>query len=129
VYYDGQPLAHQVPEGTRFSLDLTDAEIEAWLDSRGYTGTLRKTARTIAVALREYGWFLGDSSPTSASWIFDTSPTARQQWKAMGVPGDGKSLLRGLVKPTNIRSWAPPTMTCADGSESQWYCWAVDGSY
>jgi hypothetical protein len=127
--YDGQPHTQQVPEGTRFSLELTDAQIDAWLNSRGYTGKLRSTARTVAVALRDYGWFLGDSSPTSAFWVFDSSPSARTQWRELGVPGDGKDLLRGLVKPSNIRSWAPPTMTCSDGSRSTWYCWAVDGSY
>ncbi len=127
--YDGQALAHQVPEGARFSLDLTDAQIESWLTSRGYTGKLRSTARTIAVALRDYGWFLGDSSPTSAFWVFDSSPTARTGWRELGIQGDGKDLLRGLVKPDNIKAWAPPTMTCADGTKSQWYCFAVDGSY
>jgi len=124
-----QPLAEQVPEGTRFSIDLSDAEIEAWLGSRGYTGRLKETARTVAVALRDYGWFLGDSSPTSAFWVFDSSPTARAQWQGLGVQGDGKDLLRGLVTPDNLRSWAPPTMTCSDGTRTQWYCWAVDGTY
>ena len=42
-------LARAVPEGARFSIDVTDAEIEAWLNSRGYTGSLRTTARTIAI--------------------------------------------------------------------------------
>src|SRR5690606_12648635 len=53
TYFDGQPLAHQVPEGTRFSLDVKDSEIEAWLLRRGYEGRLKETARTIAVALRD----------------------------------------------------------------------------
>ena len=122
-------LARAVPEGARFSIDVTDAEIESWLNSRGYTGTLRTTARTIAVALRDYGWFLGDSSPTSSAWVFDSSPAARTKWRAMGVPGDGKALLQGLVNAGNLRSWAPPTQTCADGSTSTWYCWAVDAKY
>ncbi len=124
-----QTLAQQVPEGTRFSIDVTDAEIEAWLVSRGYRGQLKETARTVAVALRDYGWFLGDSSPNAAFWVFDSSPAARAEWRELGVGGDGKDLLTGLVKPGNLRSWAPPTMTCADGSTSQWYCRAIDGSY
>ncbi len=124
-----QPLTHQVPEGTRFSIDVTDAEIEAWLVSRGYRGRQKETARTVAVALRDYGWFLGDSSPNAAFWVFDSSPTARDGWRELGVEGDGKDLLAGLVRPHNLRSWAPPTMTCSDGSTTQWYCRAVDGSY
>jgi hypothetical protein len=129
VQPDAQPIEQQVPEGTRFSVDVTDAQIEAWLVSRGYTGRLKETARTVAVALRDYGWFLGDSSPTSAFWVFDSSPRARDQWRQLGVHGDGKNLLRGLVTPSNLRTWAPPTMTCSDGTRTDWYCWAVDGSY
>ncbi len=37
--------ARSVPEGTRFALHITDAEIDAWLTSRGYTGQKRATAR------------------------------------------------------------------------------------
>ncbi len=128
---DGQPLAQQVPEGTRFSIDATDAEIEAWLDDRGYRGRLRDTARTIAVALRDYGWFLGDSSPNAAFWTFagaENRETAKG-WRRLGIEGTGKDLLSGLVTEGNLRVWAPPTMTCSDGTRSQWYCWAVDGSY
>jgi len=128
---EDQPLTQQVPEGTRFSVDLTDAEVEAWLDSRGYSGRLRDTARVIVEALRDYGWFLGDSSPNAAFWTFAgaENPQTAKGWRELGIRGTGKDLLAGLVTKENLRVWAPPTMTCADGSRSQWYCWATSGTY
>ncbi len=124
-------LATQVPEGTRFSIDVTDAQIDAWLDGRGYAGRLRETARIFAVALRDYGWFVGDTSPVAASWSVAGAENAAdgRRWRELGITGTGKDLLGGLVDRANLRVWAPPTMTCADGSRSQWYCWASAGSY
>jgi hypothetical protein len=124
-------LARQVPEGTRFSIDVSESELQAWLDRRGYEGKLRQTVTTIVQALRDYGWFLGDSSPNAAFWVFAGAENRRdgEAWRRLGIEGTGKDLLAGLVTRQNLRVWAPPTMTCADGSTSQWYCWATSGSY
>lgn len=63
------------PHGSRFALSITDAEIDAWLDSRSYTGALRRTARTFAVALRDFGW-----------WIAETG-TGQSQIESTGING------------------------------------------
>ncbi len=54
----------------RFALDITDAEIESWLDSRGYQNAKRRTAAIFARALRDYGWMITDTSgfATSVVW-------------------------------------------------------------
>jgi len=123
--------ARQVPEGARFSIDMTDAEISTWLDQRNLTdGRLRETVCIILVALREYRWFLGDSSPYAAHWVFDTSPLARARWQQLGVPSGPAStqLLAGLPF-DRIRVWAPPTATLADGTTTTGYGWATDLEY
>ncbi|MCO5268457.1 MAG: T9SS type A sorting domain-containing protein [Brumimicrobium sp.] len=49
-----------VPEGMRFAIDITDEEIEEWLLT--VSPHIRNVARIIAVALRDYGWFITDTS-------------------------------------------------------------------
>jgi hypothetical protein len=114
----------QIPEGTRFRLTLTDTQIETWLDSRNYTGTLRTTARTIVQGLRKYGMFLGDSSAYAASLTF-----SQGDWASLGVTGDGKDLLNGLFTENDLVAIAPSTSTCGDGSTTKLSCWATDIHY
>lgn len=45
-----------VPSGIRFRVNRDDTSINSWLDSRGYTGAKRNTARTIGKALTDYGF-------------------------------------------------------------------------
>ena len=123
--FPGAPLqsrSNSVPEGMRFSLRLTDAEIDAWLNSRGYTGVTRSTARTIAIGLRDYGWMVTDTDGQGVLIQFDGSNP--QAWRSLGVPGTGKDMLTGLFSADRIVAYTPATNVCADGTLSHWYCWA-----
>ena len=123
--------SNTVPEGTRFSLRMTDADIDSWLDSRGYQGRLRQTARTLAVSLRDYGWFVTDTSGGPALFSMSgaaNSDTARR-WRALGIQGSGQDLMQGLFTRDRLVTWAPPVNTCADGTTSTWYCWASSIAY
>ncbi|MFN8052671.1 MAG: hypothetical protein U0Q22_14585 [Acidimicrobiales bacterium] len=106
-----------VPEGMRFVADLTDAQIDSWLDARGYTGAKRRTARIFAVALRDYGWVISDTSCWSSSISVEgvANPEAAQRWRALGIDqpaADGGSLLTGLItSPTQVRALEPPDPT------------------
>lgn len=123
--------ANTVPEGLRFSIRLTDEEIAAWLDSRGYVGAKRETARIMAVSLRDYGWFITDTSGAAA--FFQVAGGANSadaaRWRALGVDGDGVDLLQGLFTKDRLVTWEPATNTCSDGTTSRWYCWATASGY
>lgn len=45
----------ELPDGMRFRLDVSDREIEAWLDSRGLMDSERETARSVAAKFRDNG--------------------------------------------------------------------------
>ncbi len=119
-----------IPEGMRLALRLTDAEIAAWLDERGYTGRLRETARIFAVALRDYGWMITDTGG-SAPWSVSggANPETAAKWRALGIEGNGRDLLHGLV--TRERLWVvePATNQCAEGTTSQDGCRAGATGY
>ena len=101
-----------VPEGMRFALDITDDQINTWLDSRGYQGVLRDTARVFAVALRDYGWIISDTSCADAGIETEgmTNPIAHAKWKQLGVPDgpDSQSMLWGLFTQQRIYVVNPP---------------------
>lgn len=120
-----------VPEGTRYALDMTDTEIEAWLDSRGYTGALRNTARTFARALVNYGWFITDTSCYAADFQVAgaANPQTAAAWRALGITGDGRDLLDGLITRERIWTVAPPVNHCTDGTLSTAACPANTSLY
>lgn len=91
-----------VPGGMRFVHDLSDAEIDQWLDRRGLSGTKRRTARTFAVALRDYGWIISDTTCWTSSMAVEgiANPTAAARWRDLGITApadDGPTLLAGLI--------------------------------
>lgn len=105
-----------VPEGTRFYLKLTDAQIQTWLTSRGLTTANQKywTAYVFARSLREYGWIVSDTTGWTSTISVDSSTNATKvsQWATLGIdvmanPGDatletdGATLLEGLVTAAN----------------------------
>jgi hypothetical protein len=101
-----------VPEGMRFALEMTDAEIDAWLDSRGYTGQLRSTARIFAVALRDYGWIIAETGCYGMSIEVDgmVNPDAKVIWESLGLADtdDSTELLDGLFTEDRIYVVTPP---------------------
>lgn len=103
-----------IPVGLRFALDVTDAEIEAWLnDLPGTSSQTRRSARIIAEALRDYGWFITDAAGSSHIQ-FEANLTAKQDWAALGLSPRGagpymlpRDLLDGLVTRDRIYAIVP----------------------
>lgn len=118
--------SHSVPEGTRFSLDISDAQIASWLDSRGYAGRKRETARVMAVSLRDYGWLLTDTSGGSAFFQLSgaKNPATGTAWRNLGVDGTGSDLLVGLVTESRVVAYQPPSNTCGDNRLHKFFCWS-----
>ncbi|MBN2563813.1 MAG: hypothetical protein JXQ75_23105 [Phycisphaerae bacterium] len=112
-----------IPEGMRFALDVTDAEIETWI--AGLPGELPAetvtSARIIARAMRDYGWFITDSSG-GADLQFEWRGVAANEWAALGLglytiewqeyPRD---LLDGLITENNIYAIVPSDAYPAPG--------------
>ncbi len=99
-----------VPEGMRFAIHITDAQIEQWLNSRGYAGALRNTARIFAVAARDYGFIVTNTSCWDSGFVTDGmfNSTTRSKWLALGVPDDNSlSLLHGLFTQDELWAVAP----------------------
>ena len=75
-----------IPEGIRFALDVSDEEIETWINE--LPGELpdktRRSARVIARALRDYGWFVVDNAGV-ATMQFESRLTAEECWKEAGL--------------------------------------------
>ncbi len=79
-------LRNGIPEGMRFALDVSDADIQEWLD--GMPENMRKStlrsARIIAEALRDYGWFITDTAG-GAHFQFESRVTAGKDWAELGL--------------------------------------------
>lgn len=75
-----------IPEGMRFSLDVSDADIDAWIAGlpEELPASTRRSARIIAVALRDYGWFVTDTSG-GAHLQFEARVSAGEAWEALGL--------------------------------------------
>lgn len=107
--------ATTVPEGMRFAITLTDAQIDSWLDTRGYAGAKRRTARIFAVALRDYGWVISDTSCWGSSVSVDgvANPRSAARWNALGIDqfgATGDTLMDGLISSADqVRAIAPPS--------------------
>jgi len=119
---EGQPIdtsdenrARMVPEGLRIALRITDTEIEAWLDDRGYEGARRRTARIFAVALRDYGAIVAETGCWGVGIETDglVDPVSRGKWARAGIVDDGTDnpaidLLDGLVTEERLYVVEPP---------------------
>lgn len=120
-----------LPAGTRFAISATPAEIEQWLDSRGFTGAKRSTMRTLAVALVNYGWFVTDSSCYRANFqaAGAANPDTAAKWRALGIDSDGNGLFDGLITRERIWTVAPPVNHCVNGTTSVAACPANRSTY
>lgn len=125
------PINTSIPEGTRFAINITDQEIENWLDKRGYTGRKRETARIFAVAIREYGIIITDSSDIAASIQVagGTNLETAKKWRNLGIDDDGKSFLYQLFTEDNLYVVEPAYNKCADATISRYYCFASQTYY
>ena len=120
-----------VPEGSRFALRMSDGEIDVWLNSRGYAGAKRATARAFAKALVDYGWFVTDTTCYGADFQVASgrNPVTAEKWRSLGITGDGRDLLAGLFTKDRIWTVAPPTNHCIDGHDSKLACAANSITY
>lgn len=104
-----------IPAGTRFALRATDQEIDLWLNSLPKELTLRTrdTARIIAVALRDYGWFITETSPANL-FHFESRVTAEKAWLGLGFEAKKvrrneypRDLMDSLLTSERIIAYAP----------------------
>ena len=94
----------------RFAIHVTDAQIDQWLNTRNFTPELRNTARIFAVALRDYGFIVTNTSCYDAGFITDGvfNPKTKAKWQALGVTNaDDVSLVHGLITADNLWTVAP----------------------
>ncbi len=104
-----------IPEGMRFALDISEQDIEDWIASlpEGVPGPMREYARIVAHALRDYGWFITDTSGAAhlqhEAWV-----SAGPRWAELGLEPleiGGKEyprdLLDGLMAPERIYALVP----------------------
>jgi Ca2+-binding RTX toxin-like protein len=104
-----------IPEGTRFALNVSDADIARWLDSLpdNLPAETVRSARIIAEALRDYGWFITDTAG-SAHFQFEANTTAASDWAKLGLtpnsagsPDLPRDLLDGLLTQDKIYAIRP----------------------
>ncbi len=104
--YEGVPEsghADLIPCFTLFRLDITDADIEAWIESEGvHDRNLAESMRWFARGSRSQGWRLAESG-TGVPFIESTGgvvPSERSAWAARGITDEatanrlGRNLLR-----------------------------------
>lgn len=117
-----------IPEGMRFAINITDAQIESWIQSQAkFTNDAKKanTARIFARALRDYGFMAVDTGGARAGLQLagSANPIARQQWASVGMDSDDDQfILEGLITKTNLYVVNPPQVTCKDGSITRYFC-------
>lgn len=113
-----------IPEGMRFVLNITDAQMESFIQSKGYTGQKANTARIIIRALRDYGMIpLDTGGNVRMQTAGVVSPRNRELWKQLGITSsEDEKLLDGLFTETNMYVVEPPINNCVDGRKSKFYC-------
>ena len=100
-------VTHQIPEGMRFALKITDSEIETFLDLKKLSGPFRNTVKVFIYALRDYGWIVAETGAWGC--YIETSGIVgpdKSKWVSLGV--DEKNIvaqtevLRGLLTPERV---------------------------
>jgi PKD repeat protein len=104
-----------IPEGMRFALDVSDQDIQNWLDSLpSEVNSMKPFAEIFAKALRDYGWFITDTAG-GAHLQLECEVTAASDWTDIGihplVETGGKEyprdLLDGLMQQNRIYTLVP----------------------
>lgn len=77
-----------IPEGMRFALRATDAEIDSYIATlTGLSAAKKRAVKIIFVALRDYGWFITDTAG-GHTFQFEAPESAQAEWERIGVlPG------------------------------------------
>ncbi len=100
-----------IPHGLRLALNVTDDEINQWLDRRGFTEPLRTTARVFAVAMRDYGWIVTVTGCSSVAFQVDgfKNPDSKAIWEQLGITSNDVSatLLDGLMTRDRLYAVTP----------------------
>lgn len=109
------PNSNLFNEGTRFALQMSDSEIESWLDSRSYSGALRSTAKAIAKTLVNYGWICvetGTGQPQIECDSIGPGYPSSSTWNSLGITSQSisQNLLNGLLTSSNIVVLKPESM-------------------
>lgn len=81
-----------IPSGMRFRVNRDDASIEQWLNSKGYTGQKRRTAKIIGKALVDYGFIAAaETGCGDPHFEFDgmQNPETKQRWLNLGLTDTG----------------------------------------
>jgi hypothetical protein len=105
--HPGSEISNPIPEGMRFALDVTDAQIESWVSTK--PAAYQKLARVVGHAMRDYGWFVTDTGG-AAVMPFEASASAGALWKAQGIdPASttARDLLDGLMTQSSIYAIVP----------------------
>lgn len=88
-----------IPEGARFSLDVTYEEIDAHVNSiLGASVSLKRMVRILLIALKEYGWFITDTAG-GQTWQLESLASAQKEWEKLGVYPEVNHLIQGVSAP------------------------------
>ena len=124
-----------IPEGMRFALNIDDAYIENWLNSRtdlANNSRKKETVRIFARAMRDYGFIIADTSGNGAGIQVAgaVNPKTKQLWNDLGIASDSDgNIFDGLITSSNLYVVDPPTNKCNDGTSSKYFCHWTSSSY
>lgn len=121
-------LEKTIPEGMRFGLNMTYAQIDQWIQGRPdlvSNPQRAKTARIIAVAMKDYGLLVADTNGARVGLQMagGANPDNAKKWTDLGLgPKEKDNMLDGLITASNLYVVDPPVGTCTDGTKSKYYC-------
>jgi hypothetical protein len=104
-----------IPEGTRFALDVSYEQIDAHLARlpTSVPDVTKASLRTLMVAMKDYGWFITDTSG-STHFQLESTTSAQKEWEALGMidkdHGGGvypRDALDGLITQSRIVAFVP----------------------
>ncbi|WP_162798560.1 calcium-binding protein [Sulfitobacter sp. SK012] len=104
-----------IPEGTRFALNVSYAEIDAHLASlpSDIPQVTLASLRVIMVAMKEFGWFITDTSG-STHFQLEATTSAKEEWQQLGLVDKEfdfgvypRDALDGLIQEDNIVAYGP----------------------
>lgn len=128
-------ISRTIPEGMRFALDMSYGEIDNWILSRSDLKNNKRradTARIFARALKDYGMIIVDTNGERAGVqvVGGVNPNHAKMWQDLGLGPEYKDdLLNGLITRDNLYVVEPPTLECANGKTSKYFCDWLSASY